>query len=235
MKALKIGMVLLMCGIGTVQAQIKPAEPKPKPKIDPKAKKKEVPYTKFSIKAGGNLSVIYLARNTKDNNNQPGWSCGGLYAINGFVRVSCLYTAFKTLDIEPTWRNVKAHTYEANLEVLARFPNKKTLLYPFVGVSYNTYRGFFTGQNDYLNLKEFYPVNTTVSNHWLGGNIGLGIEHDIGPFGLYIDYRMRVGRQEKSINVMDVCYSGGLKIRIPQLRVNGKKIFRNPNDRFHWF
>jgi hypothetical protein len=220
------------------QAQDKTEVVKPQPKAlpaKPVPKKQMITYSKLSLKAGLNLSVIYLARNTKDNNNELGYSFGAVYAINNFIRISGLYTKFKTINIDPTWQNIKAGTYEVNFEILARFPNKKTLLYPFAGISYNTYRGFFTGQDDYLNLKNYYKDNTIVSNQWLGMNFGIGLEHNFGPFGLYIDYRMRVGKQEQAINIMDVCYSGGIKLRIPQLRVNGKRILRDPNDRFHWF
>ena len=190
-------------------------------------------YTKWSVKAGANISVIYLARNIKDKNNAPGY-CGGItYEVNDFIRVSSLYTHFQPINIEPTWLNVKANTYEANMEMLAKFPNKKTLLYPFFGLSYNTYKGFFTGQSDYLNLKEYYPVNAIVKNQWLGLNIGTGIEHNFGILGVFVDYRMRVGRQESAINIMDVCYTGGLKIRFPYGKF-AKKI-ANPNDRFNWF
>lgn len=178
---------------------------------------KQPQYTRWSAKAGGNISVVYLARNIKDNNNAPGF-CGGLnYEINNFIRISTLYTYFRPINIEPTWLNVKATTAEMNLEMVAHFPNKKTLLYPFVGVSYNTYDGFFTGQLDYLNLKEYYSVNSTVRNRWLGLNLGTGIEHNFGILGIFVDYRMRVGKQEDAngVNIMDVCYTGGLKVRFP--------------------
>ncbi len=47
-------------------------------------------YTKWSLKAGANISVIYLARNIKDKNNAPGY-CGGItYEVNDFIRVSSL-------------------------------------------------------------------------------------------------------------------------------------------------
>jgi hypothetical protein len=192
-------------------------------------------YTRWSIKGGGNISVIYLARNVKEKNNEPGY-CGGLtYEINNFVRVSSLVTSFRPINIEPTWLNVKANTYEANLEILARFPNQKTLLYPFAGFSYNTYSGFFTGQSDYLNLKEYYAVNSTIKNQWLGFNLGTGLEHNFGILGVFIDYRMRIGKQEKAINIMDVCYTGGLKIRFPYGKLAKRISSASGNDRFHWF
>jgi len=176
---------------------------------------KEKKFTKWSVKAGANVSVVYLARNVKDKNNEPG-ICGGInYDINSFIRIATLYSHFSPIDIEPTWLDVKANTYEMNLEAVARFPNKKTLLYPFIGLSYNTYTGFFTGQSDYLNLKEYYKVNSTITNRWLGINFGTGVEHNFSILGIFVDYRMRVGRQEKAINIMDVCYTGGLKVRFP--------------------
>lgn len=201
--------------------------------VAPAKKFKEPEYTRLAVKAGVNISVVYLTRNIKDRNNEPGFSAGGVYEFNNFVRLSALYTHFKTMNIEPTWYNVKASTYEANLEVMARFPNKKTLMYPFVGLSYNTFNGFFTGQSDYLNLKEYYGSNTTVRDNWLGVNLGTGMEHNFGILGIYMDYRMRVGRAEKAINIMDVCYTAGLKVRFPYGRL--AKTLAHPDDRFHWF
>lgn len=188
------------------------------PTVIPAKKEDEKKYTRWSLKGGGNISVIYLARNIKETNNEPGF-CGGLtYDLNNFVRISSLHTRFRPINIEPTWLNVKANTYEINLEILAKFPNNKTLLYPFAGLSYNTYTGFFTGESDYLNLREYYPVNSTVKNQWLGLNFGVGLEHNFGLLGIFIDYRMRVGKQDKIINIMDVCYTGGLKVCIPYIK-----------------
>jgi len=219
---------LFLCSLG-MQAQ-KPREIKQAPQPP----KKEIPMSRFSVKAGAALSVVYLSRNTKDWNNEPGFSAGLGYEINNFVRLSGLFTSFRGIEIEPTWNSIKAHTYEVNLEIQAHFPNKKTLLYPFTGLSLNTYKGFFTGENDFLGLKEHYQPNTTVRNNWLGLNIGMGAEHNFRVLGLFVDYRMRIGRQENGFNIMDVTWTGGVKIKLPQ--ANGlKKIFRNPGDRFHWF
>jgi hypothetical protein len=194
---------------------------------------KERDYTNLSMKVGANNSVIFLARNTKDNNNVLGYCAGLTYDVNNFVRVSSLYTHFKPINIEPTWFNIKANTFEVNLEVMAKFPNNKTLLYPFAGLSYNTFKGFFTGQLDYLNLKEYYKVNSEIKNNWLGLNLGTGIEHQFDLIGVFIDYRMRVGKQDKVINIMDVCYTGGIKIKFPYGKL--VKTLTHINDRFYWF
>ena len=236
----KIYLLLLLCILHILApAQVKPAVRAARtPSVAPKAavKPKETKYTRWSAKAGGNISVVYLARNIKDKNNAPGF-CGGLnYEINNFIRVASLYTYFRPINIEPTWLNVSASTAEVNLEMVAHFPNKKTLLYPFVGLSYNTYDGYFTGQLDYLNLKEYYAANSYVRNRWLGLNLGTGIEHNFGILGVFIDYRMRVGKQEDAagVNIMDVCYTGGLKVRFPYGKAakNFSQKFRT-RDRFN--
>lgn len=229
-------VTLTLLSSPVVFGQVKKTAKTPaKTTIIPKKAEKEKPYTRWSLKAGGNISVIYLARNVKEKNNEPGY-CGGLtYDINNFIRVSTLYTRFRPINIAPTWLDIKANTYESNFEILARFPNKKTLLYPFVGLSYNTYSGFFTGELDYLNLREYYPINSVVKNQWLGFNLGTGIEHNFGILGLFLDYRMRVGKQEKAFNIMDVCYTGGIKVRFPYGKFAKKLSSTTSNDRFHWF
>lgn len=227
-----IYIIILLLSINYSFGQVNHSKDKPK-KVVIVPLVKERAYTKWSAKAGGNVSVIFLARNTKDNNNSPGL-CGGLtYEVNNFLRISSLYSRFRPINIEPTWYNIKANTYEMNLEVVARFPNNKTLLYPFAGFSYNTFTGFFTGELDYLNLKEFYKANTTIKNNWLGLNLGTGIEHHFGILGIFVDYRMRVGKQDGSINIMDVCYTFGLKVRFPYGKL--AKSLNHINDRFYWF
>jgi hypothetical protein len=231
---IRIVIVIFVCVAQLVCAQNKKMLPVTNPKnIKTIPLPKERDYTNLSMKAGASNSVIFLARNTKDNNNVLGYCAGLTYDVNNFVRVSSLYTHFKPINIEPTWLNIKANTFELNLEVMAKFPNNKTLLYPFAGLSYNTFEGFFTGQLDYLNLKEYYQVNSEIKNNWLGLNLGIGIEHQFDLMGVFIDYRMRVGKQDKVINIMDVCYTGGIKIKFP----HGKlvKTLTHINDRFYWF
>jgi len=227
-------IVIFVCVSQLVWAQTKNKVPVKAPKnVKTIPLPKERDYTNLSMKVGANNSVIFLARNTKDNNNVLGYCGGFTYDVNDFVRVSSLFTHFKPINIEPTWLNIKANTFELNLEVMAKFPNNKTLLYPFAGFSYNTFKGFFTGQLDYLNLKEYYKVNSEIKNNWLGLNLGTGIEHQFDLIGIFIDYRMRVGKQDKVINIMDVCYTGGIKIKFP----HGKlvKTLTHINDRFYWF
>lgn len=205
---------------------------------DPKTDKKPDPRsTNLQLGLGGMESVLYLARNIKENNNAYGYAFHMNYGGHKLLRFSMQYTIYKTINIDPTWYNIHAQTLEANLEILARFPNGKSFLYPMAGLSYNTFKGFFTGFSDYLNLRAYYPVNSTVRNHWLGLNVGTGFEHAFGPVVLFFDYRMRVGKMDHAgFNIMDVCYGGGLRVKlsVPKIGSLGK-IFRKAKSKYTWF
>jgi hypothetical protein len=206
----------------------------PKQKTNTSAQK-EKSMTNLQIGAGVMGSVLYLSRNINEDNDALGYTIMANYGGHKMVRFNAQYTKYLPINIAPTWYTIKANTIEANVEILASFKNKKTFLYPFVGLSYNTFKGYFTGDNDYLNLREKYKANSYVSSYWLGLNVGTGMEHTIGPVVIFIDYRMRVGKADggSGFNIQDVCYSGGLrfKLSVPTLH----KIYRGINDKYHWF
>lgn len=202
----------------------------------PKAKKKKE-YIETNLEIGGGImgSVLYLSRNVKEGNDAKGITVMANYGGHKLLRFSAQYTNYFPINIEPTWYTIKANTIEANVEIIARFKNDKTLLYPFAGLSYNTFKGYFTGFNDYLNLRERYKANTNVVSKWLGVNVGTGLEHSFGPLVLFADYKMRVGKMEQKggFNIMDVCYSAGLRLKITVPTVN--KLFYGFNNRYKWF
>jgi hypothetical protein len=201
---------------------------------DIKKKNKELDYTNLQIGAGVMGSVLYLSRNVKENNDARGLTIVANYGGHKLLRISAQYTHYFPINIAPTWYTIKANTYEANVEVMARFNDNKTFLYPFAGFSYNEFKGFYTGFNDYLNLREKYQPNSNIVSQWLGLNVGTGLEHSFGMLTLFADYRMRVGKQEEGgVNIMDVCYSAGLRLRLFVPRLH--KLYRGVGAKYHWF
>ncbi len=206
----------------------------------PKRKTKpELTKTNFEIGGGLMGSVLYLSRNVKEGNDALGYTFMANYGGLKLLRFSVQYTYYKPINIEPTWYTITANSYEANVEILARFKNNKSFLYPFLGFSYNTFKGYFTGLNDYLNLRETYKPNSNVITNWLGLNLGTGFEHAFGPVVVFFDYRMRIGQMDKvgSINIMDVCYGGGLRIKlyVPTIKSSARWIYNSFNNRYNWF
>lgn len=218
----------------------KPVKP-PSSKTDKKEAQEEK-SSEFQLGVGAVGSVLYLSRNVKEDNDALGYAFNGIYSNKSTVRVSAQYTKYVPIDIDPTWYDVKANTVETNVELIVLFKNNKTVLYPLVGVSYNTFKGYFTGMSDFLNLRELYKPNTTVTNKWFGVNAGTGVEHAFGHLVIFVDYKMRVGQADKrtgnkGINVMDVCYSGGIRVRFhaPSVHLKLHKLWRGTHDKYHWF
>lgn len=193
------------------------------------------PQTNIEIGGGMMGSVLYLSRNTKDKNDAYGYSFMFNYGGQKLLRYSFQYTKYKAINIEPTWYNINASTIESNIEVIAKFKDGASFLYPYAGLSYNMFSGFFTGKGDYLNLREKYEVNATAVTNWFGLNVGTGFQHDFGRVVVYFDYRMRVGQMKpyKQINIMDVCYGGGLRYKIPTPSI--KKLYKGLTDKYTWF
>ncbi len=178
--------------------------------------------TNFAIGAGFSRSVLFLSRNVKENNDANGYNFSVLYGGSRIVRVSLEYTYYRPINIEPTWFNINASSIESNAHIIARFKNTKAFFYPLFGLSYNHFSGFFTGRNDFLNLREKYQINSVVSTNWLGLNVGTGYEQFFKQISLFLDYKMRVGFNDginRQINIMDVCISAGLRynIKVPSI------------------
>lgn len=182
-------------------------------------KKLELKTTTLGFGIGLTRSVIFLSRNVKEYNDATGFNIGMVYGGNKLARISAEFNQYYPINMEPTWYDINAKTYEANVQFLARFKNSKAIIYPLVGLSMNDFKAFFTGKDDFQNLRDKYAVNTRVHSIWFGANFGIGYEYKVGPLNAVVQYKMRVGAQdmETRINIMDVCWSLGLRYDIKSL------------------
>lgn len=215
----KFACILIFLFSLSAVAQVQSMSPSIKKKRTMERKKIELKRTTLGFGVGVTRSVVFLSRNVKEYNDATGFNFAIVYGGNNLARFSLEYHQYNALDIEPTWYDIHARTYEANLQLLARFRDEKALIYPIVGLSVNEFRAFFTGREDFQNLRDKYPVNSEVHTYWIGMNFGLGYEHKIGPLKAFFLYKMRVGAQDvtSKLNIMDVCYSAGLRYDIKAL------------------
>jgi hypothetical protein len=198
-----------------------------------KRKIRELNPTQLGVGVGVTRSVLYLSRNINEQNDATGYTASLIWHTKHNWRFCAEFTRFNTINIEPTWQNIRAYSFEFNAQLFARFDNKNTLFYPLFGISYNTFQAYFTGINDFMNLREFYKEQSTVTTKWVGGNLGAGIEHRFGRVTGFGTYRMRVGKMERKnqFNIMDVCYGAGLRydIKMP----NTISIFKGTRGRYN--
>ncbi len=188
--------------------------------------------TNLAIGFGAAKSVLYLNRNVKENNDASGLQASLVYGGSNIFRFSFEYTFYRPINIAPTWYDIKASTFEANMHIIARFKNTDAIFYPLVGISYNTFSGFFTGKNDFLNLLDKYKPNQIVVTQWVGVNIGTGYELFLKRVSFFLDYKMRVGFTDgkKQLNIIDVCFGGGIRynLKVPSIY----KLFRGTRSRY---
>ena len=173
--------------------------------------------TGLYFSAGIGRSVLYLERNVKENNDATGYYLNIQYGGSKLFRLSTEYTYYRPISIAPTWTDIKASTFEMNLQVIARFNQAHAFFYPIFGLSFNRFSGFFTGKNDFMSLANHYPINSTVVNQWVGVNAGTGYEYFYKRVGFFVEYKMRVGIQDgndRKLNIMDVCYALGIKYNL---------------------
>lgn len=200
-------------------------------------KKLELRHTTLGLGVGLTRSVIFLSRNIKEFNDATGFNVGLVYGGNKIARFSAEFHQYNSINIEPTWYNINAKTYEANVQFLARFRGEKAVIYPLLGISVNDFKAYFTGKEDFQNLRDKYGVNTQVHSFWLGANFGIGYEHQIGPLKAFALYKMRVGVQDMvtKLNIMDVCYSLGLRYDFKALTPKAfyRFITRSYKDRYN--
>ncbi len=188
--------------------------------------------TNFAFGFGAARSVLFLNRNVKENNDANGLQASLIYGGSNIFRFSLEYTHYKQINIDPTWYNIKASTMEANMHIIARFKNTDAFFYPLIGLSYNTFSGYFTGKNDFLNLSDKYKINQTALTQWLGVNIGTGYELFFKKISVFLDYKMRVGFADgkHQLNIMDVCFSTGLRYNLKAPSIY--KLFKGPRNRY---
>lgn len=189
---------------------------------------------KANLGIGGGItrSVLFLTRNIKQNNDAIGYNGSIVYSSEKIVRVNLDYTHYKKINIQPTWYNIKASTIELNVNFLAKLQGTKAYFYPLFGLSYNSFSGYFTGLNDFLNLSDKYKKNEIAKTNWLGLNVGAGYEHYFKYISIFGEYKMRIGNSDgkRQLNIMDVCFSCGLRynLKIPSIY----KIFRGTKSRY---
>jgi hypothetical protein len=186
----------------------------------------------YSIGYGRARSVLYTNRNVKADNDARGHHFTFVYGSSRAYRFTGEYTMYSLTDIAPTWYNIKARVFEINVHYLARLSGSKAFFYPLFGVSYNVFKGYFTGKNDYLHLIPEYGTNVDVVSRWPGLNVGTGFEVYRKPFSIYGDYKMRIGvsKGTEPVNVQDVCFTIGLRYTIRRPIIG--KIFQGTRKRY---
>lgn len=163
----------------------------------------------FVLGYGRVNSVVYMSRNVDVENAVTGNAYSILYTFTDIFRGELLFQHFKSFDMLPTWKHVKAHALEINVMFMARTASGSVLFYPLAGLSWNRFNSFYTGIQDYTQMRKYSKPLTTYNSNWMGFNTGVGVSYCVGPCELSLQYKMRIGQtsQMNDFNIQDVQFS----------------------------
>jgi hypothetical protein len=190
---------------------------------------------KITIAAGAtygndftNLNVRYLT-NTQTNAYE-----GRIYVIFGMCRLVANYEKVPPVDLKPGWLNVRANYYDLNLNIIKS--DLPIYLYPIVGIFVEQSSGFYTGKTYIPYMKPW--INKEYNRIYEGINLGGGLEIRLGRFAVFGEMRGRLMDADHQTICDEVFLTCGMRVNLfsftpPVLHL--KKIFRNPNDKYHWF
>lgn len=193
----------------------------------------------IEIGAGGLLTSLNFFKNAQKFTYYPAVSVRAYYQPKGYIRFMVDYSSLvQPANIIPTWLNVKSTYVDMDAHLLMHFYNSgnsnKSIVYFIMGVSAQSWKGYYTGIDDYNSSVLKIEANTNYKTVYFGGNVGFGFEYKFATrLGLYGEIRFRITDTDVGFGLSDVCYGVGLKCAL--IDFHPKAVYRKPGKHFKWF
>jgi len=189
-----------------------------------------------------NLSSINIARNYTENPYHLGWSFRSTYLTKNNLRFTLEYFRTPTFQLAPTWKSVSSNNIALSLNALARVVDQDVMIYTVSGLCFQSWKGYYTGQNDFSDARFFYTENSWVRNKNICLDLGIGFEKPFPGFNLYGDFRYRFAEIDKRFGIIDALYQLGISFPIYPKTENSlknkqkrKSLFNRMSDKYTWF
>ncbi|MHB8260184.1 MAG: hypothetical protein ACYDCN_04995 [Bacteroidia bacterium] len=188
----------------------------------------------IQIGVGGLLTSLNYFRNAQQFTYYPAFSARLYYQPNGFVRFVIDYSKAQPANIIPTWVNVKSAYLDIDVHFLMHTSKDIGLIYFIVGASSQSWKGFYTGIDDYNKAadKNILP-NTNYNTNYFGGNVGVGFEFKILPrFDVYGEAHYYITNTDVGFGFSNSSYGAGIKYTL--LDIRPKAIYQKPSKHYKW-
>lgn len=183
---------------------------------------------------GGTWIRTHFRNNYSDDFNSSTYEGRLYFGDNGIVRGVLNIENQPLIDVKPEWLQVHSVLVDLQGHLISYFRNRSGIVYIIAGPSYQHFSGVFTG---YTYIPHLLPyIGKTYNSTYFGALLGFGIEfHLYQNISFYCEGRLRMlfNNERRNYNE-DVVYDQaciGLKLNLPEIH----KIFRKPNDKYHWF
>ena len=181
------------------------------------------------------ITSINFFKNGQEHTYYPAASCRLYYQPNNFIRFVLDYTKVQTATIGATWLNVKSTYLDLDAHILMHFTDgNKGLIYVILGASTQSWKGYYTGFDDYNSAADAkIKPKTNEKALYFGGSVGTGFEYRIIPrIDAYGEVRFRITNTDVGFGLSDVCYGIGIKYTLLKTH---PKTHKNAGKHFKWF
>lgn len=202
------------------------------------AKSQSALFSPLTLGYGRVNGVVYMSRNVDIENAVNGNAYTVMYTLSDIFRAELLFQHFKAFDMLPSWKTVKAQALEFNVMCMARTASGTVLFYPLAGLSWNRFNAYYTGVQDYTQMRKYAKPLSSYSSNWPGFNAGVGASYCIGACELSLQYKMRMGQtaQLHDFNIQDVQFSVFAFYTLPHFSTHSTPTKeKTPKTRRQWF
>ena len=197
---------------------------------------------KYFIGAGASLSTINMNREP-EGHARRGMNFKAGIKFSPVFRITSEYTNQFAYSIEPAWKLIHSQSYELSANLLANLVDANASFYTITGLSFQHWRGHFTGVDHYFQLVDLGRTPKDFSTNWGSVIVGCGFEKIIDRFSFFAEFKYRISKKQENVplNIIDACYTTGLKYSFNNSHSSKDKLphkrhfFRIPNDKYHWF
>jgi hypothetical protein len=204
---------------------------------------KEKNQTEYFFLGGSlNLSSVNIFRNYIENPYHLGWSIRASYLSKKNFRITTEYFRTPKFQLSPTWNDVRSNNLVVSFNALANIVDQDVIIYTVSGICFQSWKGFYTGLNDFSDARFYYKKNSWVINKIICMDLGIGFEKPFPGFNLYGDFRYRFADIDKRFGIIDAFYQLGIHFPLSFYSVEKKikprrkrKLFNSLHDKYSWF
>lgn len=166
--------------------------------------KKDKFHPYLSVGVGASWSVIDNRMEIRDA-LKPGISYKLAIHTKPWFYWSAEYTKFKIHEAHPAITGIHSWNSELNGNMLFNFGRSDLKFKTNFGVGMMDWYGTYIGPS--WNDNKNYYIGMQLTDHWIYGTLGCGVEHEIGRyFSASADFRMRFASKNKEM--VSICDTG---------------------------
>jgi len=196
----------------------------------------------FTIGFGGNLSSVNVFRNYKENPYNLGWNSRVTYEFKDNIRFMAEYTHVPKFNLDPTWVDIRSHSFMLSVNAVGYIKDQEVMIYTISGLGIQSWKGFYTGLQDFSTAQFYYKDNSYVRNRNLCLDMGIGFERPFPGSNLYGDFRYRFADIDNRFGITDASYNLGIKFPLitkssgehQHKKKHSRKLFKG-KDKYRWF